>query len=137
MPAVQKINEKTLRDESNRATQNDVSDILASIQSLGNQTQPVIRTRSETVHVQEQKKIEPQIETVAVSSPVSAESKDDKPGYISLVIPNSMKKKWKMYCTQHEISLTDCIKLAMKNLEVMEQQQIIKIDSGVVIYRGQ
>ena len=59
-------------------------------------------------------------------------SADDKPGYVSLVIPNSLKKKWKLYSTQHSMSLTDCLKLGMKLLEEMEQQGKIKIEDGFV-----
>ena len=62
----------------------------------------------------------------------SATPADDKPGYVSLVIPNSLKKKWKLYSTQHSMSLTDCLKLGMKLLEEMEQQGKIKIEDGFV-----
>jgi len=137
MPAVQKINDKTLKAQANEATKNDVSDIFASIKSLGNPAAssiPVETRREVETPVVETKPLEPkvkQIETVAIT-----ESKDDKPGYISLVIPNSLKKKWKLYCMQHELSLTDCIKIAMKNLEEMEKNDVISIEDGIVMYRG-
>ena len=142
MPAVQKINEKSLKDESNKATKDDVTDIFAQLGALG--SSPKSERPAETAPVQQKNKFQSeekprQIETVAntVSTTSLAEAKDDKPGYISLVIPNSLKKKWKLYCMQHEISLTDCIKMAMINLEKMEESKMIEIDGNTITYRGQ
>jgi len=65
-----------------------------------------------------------------------AEQKDDKPGYVSLVIPNSLKKKWKLYSTVHGMSLTDSLKLGMKLLEEMEQKGKIRIEGGFLTING-
>lgn len=62
--------------------------------------------------------------------------KAEKPGYISLVITPSLKKKWKTYCTDHGLSLTDCIKISMKLLEDMEKKNSISLEDGVLSYLG-
>lgn len=61
-------------------------------------------------------------------------SKTEKPGYISLVITPSLKKEWKSYCTEHGLSLTDCIKVSMKLLKDMEKKNIVSLEDGVLSY---
>ncbi len=164
MAATEKINPKNYLEEANKNTQADVSDIMASISMLGRSSadtvrEPVLHDRESVMsHAQApdiqnsgamyRRDEEPRnsvrtvapnpaprkpIETVAV--PV--DPKDDKPGYISLVIPNSLKKKWKQYCMNHDLSLTDCIKLAMDNLEQMELNDVIEIQGRFIKYKKQ
>ena len=68
--------------------------------------------------------------TVAAKSGTKAE----KPGYISLVITPTLKKEWKTYCTEHGLSLTDCIKVSMKLLKDMEKKNAISLEDGVLSY---
>lgn len=61
-------------------------------------------------------------------------AKGEKPGYISLVITPSLKKEWKSYCTEHGLSLTDCIKVSMKLLKDMEKKNMVSLEDGVLSY---
>jgi len=74
------------------------------------------------------------VQTGARKRVAPVEIPDEKPGYISMVIPTSLKKKWKIFCTQHGMSLTDALKLGMKLLEDMEQNREISIEDGIVSY---
>lgn len=71
-----------------------------------------------------------------VNKTVTAKSgtKGEKPGYISLVITPTLKKEWKTYCTEHGLSLTDCIKVSMKLLKDMEKKNAISLEDGVLSY---
>lgn len=74
--------------------------------------------------------------TRTVNKTVTAKSgaKAEKPGYISLVITPTLKKEWKTYCTEHGLSLTDCIKVSMKLLKDMEKKNAISLEDGVLSY---
>ena len=74
--------------------------------------------------------------TGTVNKTVTAKSggKAEKPGYISLVITPTLKKEWKTYCTEHGLSLTDCIKVSMKLLKDMEKKNAISLEDGVLSY---
>lgn len=69
-----------------------------------------------------------------VNKTVTSSVKEEKPGYVSLVITPSLKKKWKTYCSERGLSLTDCIKLSMRLLEDMERKEAISIEDGVLSY---
>ena len=134
MPSIKKARVEEIKREAEIASEKQMNDIYAAISGLGSST------------TSQSRKTEPETETPApeiktVTKPAAAEvapvvttsepeSKDDKPGYVSLVIPNSLKKKWKMYSTMHGMSLTDCLKLGMKLLEEMEQKGTIRIEEG-------
>ena len=134
MPSIKKARVEEIKREAEIASEKQMNDIYAAISGLGSNT------------AFQSRKTEPEPETPApeiktVTKPAAAEvasvvttsepeSKDDKPGYVSLVIPNSLKKKWKMYSTVHGMSLTDCLKLGMKLLEEMEQKGTIRIEEG-------
>lgn len=74
--------------------------------------------------------------STTVNKTVTAKSsgKGEKPGYISLVITPTLKKEWKTYCTEHGLSLTDCIKVSMKLLKDMEKKNAISLEDGVLSY---
>lgn len=74
--------------------------------------------------------------STTVNKTVTAKSgtKAEKPGYISLVITPTLKKEWKTYCTEHGLSLTDCIKVSMKLLKDMEKKNAISLEDGVLSY---
>lgn len=74
--------------------------------------------------------------STTVNKTVTAKSsgKVEKPGYISLVITPTLKKEWKTYCTEHGLSLTDCIKVSMKLLKDMEKKNAISLEDGVLSY---
>lgn len=134
MPSIKKARVEEIKREAEIASEKQMNDIYAAISGLGSNT------------ASQSRKTEPEPEAPApeiktVTKPAAAEvapvvttsepeSKDDKPGYVSLVIPNSLKKKWKMYSTVHGMSLTDCLKLGMKLLEEMEQKGTIRIEEG-------
>lgn len=140
MPSIKKARVEEIKREAEIASEKQMNDIYAAISGLGSNT------------ASQSRKIEPEPETPApeiktVTKPAAAEvapvvttsepeSKDDKPGYVSLVIPNSLKKKWKMYSTVHGMSLTDCLKLGMKLLEEMEQKGTIRIEEGFLTING-
>ena len=113
-----------LKKEADTQSMNQIDDIFSQINSLDVSS----KTNSDEIT------IKPVADFKSVTTneiPVQ----DDKPGYISLVIPNSLKKTWKNYSNNHGMSLTDCIKLGMKLLEDMENKQKISIDSGFITYR--
>lgn len=136
MAVTKKINIEAQKREADA----QVDDIMSMISDLGSKSAPVTavkeieeerapvytsaRTRSSINDVQ----------TGARKRVVPVEISDEKPGYISMVIPTSLKKKWKIFCTQHGMSLTDALKLGMKLLEDMEQNREISIEDGIVSY---
>ena len=109
-----------------------MNDIFAAISELGTNA-PSANQEAEIKTVTTKNDIAPNQVTESISEP---EAKDDKPGYVSLVIPNSLKKKWKLFSTVHGMSLTDCLKLGMKLLEEMEMKGTIKIEDGFLTIKG-
>ena len=127
MPVTKKSAIEDKKKQAELASENQMQDLMTAISGLGsgnstNSNTSEIKTENESRVGEDFKK---DFKTVTNSA-------DDKPGYVSLVIPNSLKKKWKLYSTQHSMSLTDCLKLGMKLLEEMEQQGKIKIEDGFV-----
>lgn len=140
MPSIKKARVEEIKREAEIASEKQMNDIYAAISGLGSNTTSQSRKTEP-----EPENPAPEIKTVtkpaaAEVAPVvttsEPESKDDKPGYVSLVIPNSLKKKWKMYSTVHGMSLTDCLKLGMKLLEEMEQKGTIRIEEGFLTING-
>ena len=116
------------KKQAEQASENQMQDLMAAISGLGTskgsnsfeiKAEPAEEKISDTKEGREEDNFK------TVTNPA-----DDKPGYVSLVIPNSLKKKWKLYSTQHGMSLTDSLKLGMKLLEEMEAQGKIKIEEG-------
>lgn len=133
MPATVKKNYSNLKQESDQATDNQMNDIFAQISSLG--LGAVTSTPEEEVTVQETVVDEEPIikRNIQKSVPAAAKkAKKGNSGYVSLVIPDSIKTKWKVFCSEHGISLTDSIKLGMKLLMEMEDQNMISIEDGVI-----
>ena len=126
MPSIKKARVEEIKKEAEIASEKQMQDIFAAISGLGSskpeQTQPAPSENSNTFEIKQTK--------------VNDAPKNDKPGYVSLVIPNSLKKKWKLYSAAHGMSLTDCLKLGMKLLEEMEQQGKIKIEEGFLTING-
>ena len=140
MPSIKKARVEEIKREAEIASEKQMNDIYAAISGLGSNTASQSR-------ITEREPETPALEIKSVTKPAAAEvapvvttsepeSKDDKPGYVSLVIPNSLKKKWKMYSTVHGMSLTDCLKLGMKLLEEMEQKGTIRIEEGFLTING-
>ncbi len=123
MPVTKKSAIEDKKKQAELASENQMQDLMAAISGLGSGN----NTNSNTseIKTENESRVGEDFKTVTNSA-------DDKPGYVSLVIPNSLKKKWKLYSTQHSMSLTDCLKLGMKLLEEMEQQGKIKIEDGFV-----
>ena len=123
MPVTKKSAIEDKKKQAELASENQMQDLMAAISGLGsgNSTD----SNSFEIKTENESNVGEDFKTVTNST-------DDKPGYVSLVIPNSLKKKWKLYSTQHSMSLTDCLKLGMKLLEEMEQQGKIKIEDGFV-----
>ncbi|MCR4630631.1 MAG: hypothetical protein K5786_03275 [Treponema sp.] len=123
MPVTKKSAIEDKKKQAELASENQMQDLMAAISGLGsgNSTD----SNSFEIKTENESSVGEDFKTVTNST-------DDKPGYVSLVIPNSLKKKWKLYSTQHSMSLTDCLKLGMKLLEEMEQQGKIKIEDGFV-----
>lgn len=134
MPANQKI--KKIEPDNTQ-----IGDIFESIQNLGrNSLDEDIPVAEPVVTRKENPVSEKRIVTKAKSAPVSkvsspAVKKADKPGYVSLVIPNSLKTEWKIYSSEHRMTLTECMKLAMKLLKEMEQKEAITIEDGFITYQ--
>lgn len=128
MPATKKIDIQERKLASENASNEQMNDIFAAISGLGSASTVQTEDNFKTVTNN------PEVKEAGNTQVQNVNSKDEKPGYISLVVPNSLKKKWKVYCTQHGMSLTDCIKMGMKLLEDLEQKQAITIDSGFVTY---
>mgnify|MGYP007069896583 FL=1 len=123
---VQNLDLEEKKKEAEKASNEQMSDLYDVISSLGTSSEK--NTNSSEIKSDEgQGGAGDNFKTV--TTPSSSEQ-DDKPGYVSLVIPNSLKKKWKLYSAQHEMSLTDSLKLGMKLLEQMENQGKIKIEGG-------
>ena len=123
MPVTKKSAIEDKKKQAELASENQMQDLMAAISGLGsgNSTD----SNSFEIKTENENSVGEDFKTVTNSA-------DDKPGYVSLVIPNSLEKKWKLYSTQHSMSLTDCLKLGMKLLEEMEQQGKIKIEDGFV-----
>ena len=123
MPVTKKSTIEDKKKQAELASENQMQDLMTAISGLGSGN----NTNSNTseIKTENESRVGEDFKTVTNSA-------DDKPGYVSLVIPNSLKKKWKLYSTQHSMSLTDCLKLGMKLLEEMEQQGKIKIEDGFV-----
>ena len=123
MPVTKKSAIEDKKKQAELASENQMQDLMAAISGLGSGNSTDSNTSE--IKTENESRVGEDFETVTNSA-------DDKPGYVSLVIPNSLKKKWKLYSTQHSMSLTDCLKLGMKLLEEMEQQGKIKIEDGFV-----
>ena len=138
MPSIKKARVEEIKREAEIASEKQMNDIYAAISGLGSNTASQSRkTEHETPAPEIKTVTKPAAAEVApVVTTSEPESKDDKPGYVSLVIPNSLKKKWKMYSTVHGMSLTDCLKLGMKLLEEMEQKGTIRIEEGFLTING-
>lgn len=126
MPVTKKSAIEDKKKQAELASENQMQDLMAAISGLGSGKS----TDSNSFEIKTENESNVGEDFKTVTNP--ATSADDKPGYVSLVIPNSLKKKWKLYSTQHSMSLTDCLKLGMKLLEEMEQQGKIKIEDGFV-----
>ena len=123
MPVTKKSAIEDKKKQAELASENQMQDLMAAISGLGSGNS----TDSNTSEIKTENENRGGEDFKTVTNPA-----DDKPGYVSLVIPNSLKKKWKLYSTQHSMSLTDCLKLGMQLLEEMEQQGKIKIEDGFV-----
>ena len=123
MPVTKKSAIEDKKKQAELASENQMQDLMAAISGLGSGNSS--DSNSFEIKTENESSVGEDFKTVTNSA-------DDKPGYVSLVIPNSLKKKWKLYSTQHSMSLTDCLKLGMKLLEEMEQQGKIKIEDGFV-----
>lgn len=123
MPVTKKSAIEDKKKQAELASENQMQDLMTAISGLGSGNS----TNSNTSEIKTENESRVGEDFKTVTNPT-----DDKPGYVSLVIPNSLKKKWKLYSTQHSMSLTDCLKLGMKLLEEMEQQGKIKIEDGFV-----
>lgn len=123
MPVTKKSAIEDKKKQAELASENQMQDLMTAISGLGSGNSTDSNTSE--IKTENESRVGEDFKTVTNSA-------DDKPGYVSLVIPNSLKKKWKLYSTQHSMSLTDCLKLGMKLLEEMEQQGKIKIEDGFV-----
>ncbi len=135
MPVTKKSFLEERTKEANKASQAQMNDIFNAISVLGSNDS----NSSEIIAIPEQDRGKQDFNTVTNTETHSAEGihnepKDEKPGYVSVVIPNSLKKKWKIFGMQHNMSLTDCLKLGMKLLEEMEQQKKIRIEGGFITF---
>ena len=146
MPVTKRSNLDEKRRDAEKASEEQMNDLYAAISGLGSSS----HKNSNSLEIE--KSVNPSrggdnFKTVSNAvtqnslpqeepAENASETKDDKPGYVSLVIPNSLKKKWKLYSAQHEMSLTDCLKLGMKLLEQMENQGKIKIEEGFLTING-
>lgn len=136
MPVTKKSAIEDKKRQAEQASENQMQDLMAAISGLGakdSNTFEIDKDSPKTAPV------ESNFKTVTNNSALekntdTSDSKDDKPGYVSLVIPNSLKKKWKLYSAQHSMSLTDCLKLGMKLLEEMEQKGKISIGDGFLTF---
>ena len=126
MPVTKKSAIEDKKKQAELASENQMQDLMAAISGLGSGSSGN-STNSNSFEIKTENESSVGEDFKTVTNPT-----DDKPGYVSLVIPNSLKKKWKLYSTQHSMSLTDCLKLGMKLLEEMEQQGKIKIEDGFV-----
>jgi hypothetical protein len=123
MPVTKKSTIEDKKKQAELASENQMQDLMTAISGLGSGNST--NSNTSEIKTENESRVGEDFKTVTNSA-------DDKPGYVSLVIPNSLKKKWKLYSTQHSMSLTDCLKLGMKLLEEMEQQGKIKIEDGFV-----
>lgn len=123
MPVTKKSAIEDKKKQAELASENQMQDLMTAISGLGSANST--NSNTSEIKTENESRVGEDFKTVT-------NSVDDKPGYVSLVIPNSLKKKWKLYSTQHSMSLTDCLKLGMKLLEEMEQQGKIKIEDGFV-----
>ena len=136
MPVTKKSAIEDKKRQAEQASENQMQDLMAAISGLGakdSNTFEIDKDSPKTVPVESNFKTVTNNSTLEKNTDTS-DSKDDKPGYVSLVIPNSLKKKWKLYSAQHSMSLTDCLKLGMKLLEEMEQKGKISIGDGFLTF---
>lgn len=131
MAATVKKNYSNLKQESEEAATNQMNDIFAAISSLG--SAPAKEETEVTVQETTEEVDEPIIKRSVVkpAAPVKKAKKGNS-GYVSLVIPDNIKTKWKVFCSEHGLSLTDSIKLGMKLLMEMEDQNLLTIEDGVI-----
>ncbi len=124
------------------AMNEQTTDILSKIGTLGTlssgdapsyRSNETVTTSAAEEEQEEEIPVKPRTVNKTVTEKKSI-PKGEKPGYISLVITPSLKKKWKTYCTDHGLSLTDCIKVSMKLLEDMEKKNAISLEDGVLSY---
>lgn len=137
--ANKKVSLEELKQRADQESQNQVNDIFSQISNLGSSNNNKSVTYEENENIQENEDestedIIPVKKRKPVNNKTVTSKKEDKPGYVSLVIPNSLKKKWKTFCNEHGISLTDCIKASMKLLEDMERKEAINLEDGVISY---
>lgn len=132
MPVTKKTFLEEKKQEAAKASQEQMNDIFATISALGTTNS----NTSEMKALTEQNNASQDFKTVTtVNLQTDDESQsDEKPGYISLVIPNNLKKKWKIFSAMHNMSLTNSLKLGMKLLEELEQNKKIKIEGGFVTF---
>lgn len=134
MPVTKKSKLEEKVREAEKASEEQMNDLTAAIMGLGSNHSDSVATPSSNSSTAKTEVDNRTVTSVAQEEPsritTDTDSKDEKPGYVSLVIPNSLKKKWKLYSTVHGMSLTDCLKLGMKLLEEMEQQGKIRIEGG-------
>lgn len=136
MPVTKKSAIEDKKRQAEQASENQMQDLMAAISGLGVKDSNTFEMNNEsekTAPVENKFKTETNNSVVENNSNIS-DTKDDKPGYVSLVIPNSLKKRWKLYSAQHSMSLTDCLKLGMKLLEEMEQKGKISIGDGFLTF---
>ena len=134
MPVTKKSKLEEKVREAEKASEEQMNDLTAAIMGLGSNHSDSAAAPSSNTSTTKTEVDNRTVTSVAQEEPsritTDTDSKDEKPGYVSLVIPNSLKKKWKLYSTVHGMSLTDCLKLGMKLLEEMEQQGKIRIEGG-------
>lgn len=146
MAVNKKINLDETKKRADEAGKEQINDIMSMISDLGSESSGAVQ-EEETVAAREtvtkktaaessegSVKIRTESKTSASTVKKTTSAKDSKPGYISLVIPNSLKTKWKVYSSEHGMSLTDCMKMAMKLLEDMEQKEAISVEDGFITY---
>lgn len=140
MPVTKKIDVQEKKAVSENANKKQINDIFSTISKLGTKTEKISNQtehekNSYTFEITDKDKsvLLDDFKTVTKKAP---EENDEKPGYISLVVSNNLKKKWKVYVSEHGMSMTDCIKLSMKLLEDMESSGKIKVDDGIIIYNN-
>lgn len=131
MSATVKKNYTDLKNESEKASADQMNDIFAQISSLG--STPAKKEPEVTVQETQEEIDEPIIKRSSPKpSATVKKAKKGNSGYVSLVIPDNIKTKWKVFCSEHGLSLTDSIKLGMKLLMEMEDQNLLTIEDGVI-----
>jgi len=129
MAATKKVNYENLKQEADQSTTEQVDDIFNAINSLGSSS---VSVSSKSSASYEETDDTPIIRRASKKTEIQKKEKKGNGGYVSLVIPDNLKTKWKVFCTEHGVSLTDSIKLGMKLLMEMEDQKMITIEDGVI-----